>query len=330
VTFDAKRAIRSLIGGMSTEDFNREIRELRPEKFAGAFATEALDELFNLSRLEVLLLREPAVLAHIDIFDGAALRRLVDVQRKSGKTAAEVVAGAFVDGSTVRLRDTQDFDGRLNQFSNLAALEFVAHSDINLYLTPPQRTGFPPHFDITDVFIVQCLGSKHWRLYSDYSNMKPLPLADTPWDPQVFQPSDHWHTETLNTGDVLYLPRGTMHETFCTERESMHLTVSIAPMTYADLLSKALSRMAHADVAFRRRVPWDSGGAMAANDRTVAQTARVLIEKLSSETMLGEMLDMERGNFFSQEPVDAIRPLESAILDSLGFRKGQEDSVKQS
>lgn len=325
VTFDAELLVRSLIGGMSMKDFDRDPREARPAKFKGTFSSQLLKELYSLSRLEALLLREPLVMMHIDIFDGTGLRRLVDVQRKSGRTAAEVVAEAFVQGSTVRLRDSQDFDQRLNQFAKEVARQFVAHSDINLYLTPPKRTGFPPHFDTTDVFIVQCLGSKQWRLYHDYANMKALPLADTPWDPEHFQPSHHWETETLDPGDVLYLPRGTMHEAFCTERESMHLTISVAPMTYADLLAKALTRIAETDVAFRRRVPLTPGRVAARHDDDLIQTAKHLIQKLSSDAMLNELLDAERNEFSTERAGKIVRPLESAILDALGVATEQAD-----
>ena len=49
-----------------------------------------------------------------------------------------------------------------------------------------------------------------------------------------------------------------MHEAFCRDRESMHLTVSIVPLTFADLIGKALRSTAKGDVEFRRRVTWSS------------------------------------------------------------------------
>jgi ribosomal protein L16 Arg81 hydroxylase len=286
-----------------------------------------LEALYSLPRLEALLLREPLVVAHLDIFDGAGLRRLSDLERKSGRTAAEVVAEAFVQGSTIRLRDSQHFDERLSQFANEVAQQFVAHSDINIYLTPPQRAGFPPHFDITDVFIVQCLGSKQWRLYHDYSNMKALPLADTPWNPEHFRPSRDCETQTLCAGDVLYLPRGTMHEAYCGERESMHLTVSVAPLTYADLLAKALKRVADSDVDFRRRVRWSYGDPGGQCNDDLVQTAQQLIHRLLTDANLNELLAAER-NTFCAEPVATVapplHPLESAIVDALRRAADQE------
>jgi lysine-specific demethylase/histidyl-hydroxylase NO66 len=60
---------------------------------------------------------------------------------------------------------------------------------INAYLTPPAQAGFPPHFDNTDLFILQVAGSKEWCVHSDYTNRVALPDPDTPWDPDRFRPT---------------------------------------------------------------------------------------------------------------------------------------------
>jgi hypothetical protein len=36
----------------------------------------------------------------------------------------------------------------------LVERHFIGRCDGNIYLTPPGKPGFPPHFDITDVFVV--------------------------------------------------------------------------------------------------------------------------------------------------------------------------------
>ena len=47
----------------------------------------------------------------------------------------------------------------------VTSIPVQARSQINLYLTPPFATGFPAHFDVTDVFIVQCSGAKSWTVF---------------------------------------------------------------------------------------------------------------------------------------------------------------------
>jgi ribosomal protein L16 Arg81 hydroxylase len=155
----------------------------------------------------------------------------------------------------LRVRDLQRADPNLMAFVRSVQETFAAPVQINLYLTPPHREGFPPHFDITDVFVVQIAGSKSWRIYPKYADQKPLPTADTPWEPQRYLPIGKGEELTMRTGDVLYIPRGGMHSAASLAEESMHLTISLAPMTYVDLLTRALAHLAKEDEALRRRVP---------------------------------------------------------------------------
>lgn len=248
---------RALIGGMEIEAFHREIREIRAFRFASAISRDQLNELYGLARLEETLGSDASVAASVDIYDDGRLVRLADMQRKSGKSYLRVVADSFRKGSTIRVRELDQSDARLRSFVEEIEEYFVARSQINLYLTPPGRSGFPPHFDTTDVFVVQVLGSKGWRLFDQYTNQVKLPLPEINWDPDRFRPLGAAESIRLSAGDVLYLPRGVMHEAYCEDRESLHLTISIAPLTVVDLLNKVVRAAAVNDVLLRQRVPWD-------------------------------------------------------------------------
>jgi len=158
--FDAAMLTRSLIGGMELQTFDRDVREKRVAKFAGAIGEKEREQLYNLSKLEALLKIEAIPMAYVDLFDGGHLRRLADVQNKSGKTSLAVITESLRKGATIRVRDADKFDAQLNQFVREIQRHFAAPSQINVYLTPPGEMGFAPHFDTTDVFIVQCLGRK--------------------------------------------------------------------------------------------------------------------------------------------------------------------------
>jgi Cupin superfamily protein len=291
MTFDARAAARALTGGMSIHTFNADVREKRAARFEGALKPEMLGEVFDFVRLESLLSSEGIPLAYIDVFDEGQLTRLVDMQYKSGKTGLAVVAARFSGGSTIRVRDIDRFDVRLGSLAKEIQRLFAARSQINLYLTPPGKSGFAPHFDITDVFILQCLGAKQWRLFEEYSNRIDLPLMDTNWDPERFKPLSVPDPITLSAGDVLYMPRGVMHQAFCIERESMHLTISLMPLTISDLISRELQRVGADHIQFRQRVPWsveeDAGNANEQIVQLVKSCLSELSESLDVETLLG-------------------------------------------
>jgi Cupin superfamily protein len=330
--FDAEVLIRSLIGGMAIEEFNKDIRERRTTKFEAAIDLELLNELYSLPRLESLMRHETFLMPYIDVFDEAHLRRLVDMQRKSGKSAIEVVAENFRSGSTIRIRDVDKFDSRLNRFAGEIHRHFAAPAQINIYLTPPAKAGFPPHFDITDAFVVQCIGKKEWRIFYDYTNMSELPLTDTNWDPERYRPSVLYTALTLCAGDVLYLPRGAMHQAFCTERESMHLTISIAPLTFADLLAKAFKLAAEGDIELRKRIPWptqdEDGGSTA-----LAEEVRRRVVGLADQIDLGSLLRAECHSFRGGQEAASSGKLESAIssmLESSGSTGDNEGVARRS
>jgi bifunctional lysine-specific demethylase and histidyl-hydroxylase NO66 len=100
--------------------------------------------------------------------------------------------------------------------------------------------GFAPHFDDVDVYILQVEGRKRWRLYP------PLPGHALP----RYSSRDFVEAEVgacmldtiLEPGDMLYLPRGTIHQAEALPSEhSMHLTVSAEQRrTWADLLGIAV------------------------------------------------------------------------------------------
>lgn len=304
---------RNLIGGMELQAFDRDVREKRVAKFEGALGEEQLEQLYGLAKLEGLLKNEAIPMLSVDIFDGGQLRRLVDVQNKSGKTSLAVIAERLRKGATIRVRDADKFDAGLNHFVQEIRRRFTAQSQINVYLTPPSQMGFAAHFDTTDVFIVQCLGEKEWKIFQEYTNKTELPVMETVWDAERYRPCGAAENITLRPGDVLYLPRGAMHEAFCAERESMHLTISIAPLTFGDLIGKALRAAAESDIALRGRVPWSmEGGESGCGD--VAAQVRELACRMAERIDVGALLEVERGALRGVGGASESRDLKAALL----------------
>jgi ribosomal protein L16 Arg81 hydroxylase len=248
-----------LAGGMPIEDFDRDVRERRPARFESAFDAISLKELFTLRRLEKLFTRNVVSARYVDVITDGFPRKLTDIQRNVGRAELGTIAAHLQSGSTIRLIDAHLFDDGLSDLVANVQHVFAAETQINVYLAPPEKAGFAAHFDITDVFVVQCTGQKEWQVFDEYVDRTELPLLDTPWEPERYRPLSRPRDMTLHQGDVLYMPRGTMHRAFCTRHASMHLTISIIPLTFADLLRQEIRRIAASDADLRRRVPWSVG-----------------------------------------------------------------------
>lgn len=109
----------------------------------------------------------------------------------------------------------------------------LLHVYCNSYVTPPVSQAVPPHADDRDVFVLQILGRKRWRVYGS----PPIKLPYT--DEQVGKHGLAIPDSVLNSppvieydlkpGDVLYMPRGFVHEACCPdETSSWHATLAVA------------------------------------------------------------------------------------------------------
>jgi ribosomal protein L16 Arg81 hydroxylase len=284
--------LRGLTGGLRLEDFDEQVREKRVAHFKAAFTPELLESVLTVARFERLLHENAQLTPNIDIFDGTDLRRLADQPRKQGQANFDVVAESLRRGATVRVRGVEKFDPQLGALLKGIEGFLAGQCDGNVYLTPPRGMGFPPHFDVTDVFVVQCAGKKHWKIHDRYAGMTELPLADAGWEPGRFEPESTPRDFELNRGDVLYVPRGVMHSAHCSDRESMHLTIGLAPLTVADLLHSLIAGAAAVDVDLRRRVPTSATGAD--NVQRLTQLVKDRLLRLAADPEIVALLQGQR------------------------------------
>src|SRR5262245_5472083 len=249
-----------LVGSKGVPAFNAELRERNAVKFEGALTLQEAAGLFNVGRLQEIIAGPGAPAANTDIYRIQNLMRLSDIIRGSGRSAVEVAGELLKIGCTLRFRDIDQFDSKLAEFAREVAEVYAADAQVNVYFTPPAQDGLPPHFDNQDAFIIQVAGAKEWLIYKDYTDQQLLPGPDVDWDANRFRPMGTAAPLRLHAGDVLYIPRGVMHSARCTNEESMHLTVTLSPLTMLNVLEKELRRLAAQDIELRRRAAWSSTG----------------------------------------------------------------------
>ncbi len=149
----------------------------------------------------------------------------------------------------------------------------------NGYLSPPRSQGFAIHYDPHDVFVLQLAGRKSWRLYRRHV---PFPTAP-PVDPiPAEQAGPPVRELVLSPGDLLYLPRGVLHEARTDGEPSLHLTLSMEVVTWRDLFAELLA----ADGRFGQGLPigFLRGGSPGAAER---RRLRELAGSLARSRALG-------------------------------------------
>ena len=118
----------------------------------------------------------------------------------------------------------------------------------NCYMTFGAGGAFTMHFDAHDVIVLQLQGSKHWFLYDE---PEPAPLESTPKLKPA--PREVAFETNLQSGDVLYVPRGTYHRAAVTDTDSVHLTFGIRTFQGLKFID-AIRRAAEKDRLFREDV----------------------------------------------------------------------------
>lgn len=177
----------------------------------------------------------------------------------------------------------------------------------NLYLTPAGTRGFDPHYDNHDVFVIQLDGAKDWKIYD---SIDPFPIERMRAPIPREQLPELSIATSLTAGQALYLPRGVFHEAAAAAESSLHITLSLFPCTWVDLLARALPL----DSNFRAALPrLPSGAGGVDGDGTAlgelfADHARAF----ASAKDLGAVAESMMADFFDQ-----VQPLPDGGFEQL-------------
>jgi hypothetical protein len=183
----------------------------------------------------------------------------------------------------------------------------------NAYLTPPMSQGFDTHYDAHDVFVIQLEGRKRWRVYGEHvKDATEPPLEPISAEDAGAPKMNVW----LTPGDVLYIPRGVLHDAQVRHREhSLHLTLSLEPTMWSDLFLELMAN----DSAFRGRIPREvlakptrlQGGVRKLAER-MTEPATLVAAARNLRSSLGR-----KGQFFSNRGLRDSHALPTVGVDSL-------------
>jgi len=131
---------------------------------------------------------------------------------------------------------------------------FLHGVQANIYLTPPDAQGFRVHFDTHDVLVLQVSGRKAWRVWDAIPYAAPT--RHTPWTNSVATEGEP-HELLMSPGDVLYLPRGVMHEAMVQQGEepSLHITIGLMEPGLGEMLRELLTELEAEEPALRAALP---------------------------------------------------------------------------
>lgn len=145
---------------------------------------------------------------------------------KENKRRIEHFRRAFEQGSSVVIRHAERVISKIACLANEFEKIYGRAIDVQTYATPAGREGFGWHWDLEDVFVIQCEGEKEFSLVRN--KITPSPATPRPRTTAEFASlTDGPELRCLLApGDFLYIPAGYWHKARAI-RDSFHVSVGV-------------------------------------------------------------------------------------------------------
>uniref|UniRef100_A0A3P8VBB7 Bifunctional lysine-specific demethylase and histidyl-hydroxylase n=1 Tax=Cynoglossus semilaevis TaxID=244447 RepID=A0A3P8VBB7_CYNSE len=280
---------QSLIQPMGAEQFFQEYWEKKPLHLqrSDSSTSSYYQTLFQLSDL-------PALCSEgLEFYRDVNVVRCVNgkkkVLNKEGRVKSGILHKLFHGNkATVQFHQPQRFKDELWRIQEKLESFFGALVGSNVYITPQESQGLPAHYDDVEVFILQLEGQKQWRLYEPTVPLSAEYSVES--EDRIGRPT---HQILLKAGDLLYFPRGTIHQasTPAGVEHSTHLTlisqVNNNNRSWGDLLLDTFPSMLYdssrTDVSLREGVSRKlllGGGDGGDSSRRLVSSLRSLADRL--------------------------------------------------
>jgi ribosomal protein L16 Arg81 hydroxylase len=162
----------------------------------------------------------------------------------------------------------------------------------NAYLSLGGRGTFGKHWDTHDVFAIQLIGRKRWRVFAPTF---PLPLTHHSHDRSGQQcPAEPELEVTVEEGDVLYVPRGWWHHVVPMQMGSFHLSVGCYLPTVFDYVVQTSAKYLERQLAARQSFSADDYRGVVAE--LLANLEPVLADPANAAAFARDSVDRERMN----------------------------------
>jgi len=186
----------------------------------------------------------------------------------------------------------------LGHLCRLLAAELSYQFHANIYMTPAGGRAFVPHYDPRDVFVLQIVGSKLWRVEPE---RRHFPIAGKVADGGDLTIGADSEDTRLEPGDLLYLPAGFVHTAVADRGDSIHVTIGVRPNTWHEALAGALALAVAEREDLRRGLP---PGFLAGDRDTIAARLSALFAELADRSFTDRAVDLFFDEAITQFPAD--------------------------
>jgi len=265
-----------------SNDYGRTFVYVRgtPGKFSGLLSWPVLNDILEQHRLEpprLRLTREGKPIAHERYVSLQPNRRTGD--RPIPRLKSAELTRELRDGATLVLDNVDELYRPVRRVAESLERIFRVRIQVNLYAGWRSSHGFDVHWDDHDVFVLQVAGSKRWKIYGatrQYPLARDVERSDN-------APAEILWEQTLQNGDLLYIPRGWWHVATPLNEPTLHLTVGVSNPTGADFLLWFIDQLRASEI-IRQDIPHLRG-------RAATQTYAERVREAILSTWHSEVID---------------------------------------
>ncbi|XP_074604510.1 bifunctional lysine-specific demethylase and histidyl-hydroxylase NO66 [Brevipalpus obovatus] len=326
----ARRCFQWLISPYDVDEFMHRnwekeallVQRNKPSYYSGVFSCNDLDRILRERPIQFT--------KNIDITSFENEER--KTYNPDGRAYPAVVWDHYMAGCSIRLLNPQTYSRSVWKLNSILQEFFGCFVGANVYLTPPGTQGFAPHYDDIEAFVLQLEGRKIWKVYAPLDQKSTLPRVSSKNFRHDELLNGPLYTVELKPGDLLYFPRGFIHEAKAVpEEHSLHITISAAQQnSFGDLLElilpKALEAAIENERGYRESLPRDYSHYMGmpykgkndVNRDNFKERIRNLLAKLAEFVDVDDAADEmgKRTIHQSLPPVLTEREKEASILGS--------------
>jgi ribosomal protein L16 Arg81 hydroxylase len=253
---DYTQIFPALVGG-DVERFFKTIWENKPCHFKAKFVSSSqYGDIYSKDKLLEIIKRAPLSYDNNMNMYKYTMGSRCNKEIKKDEIETKDLQTGLKAGYSAQFFQPQRFSDSLHKIIASFEHAFGSLAGASAYLTPSRAQGLAPHHDDVCVFIIQTEGSKLWHLWQGPELLPEHHSSDLSRDDLPGAPTK----VLLQRGDVMYLPRGTIHEAVSQDEFSTHVTVSLYQrynnkLLLTAMLEQLLQTASKKDVDFRRGLP---------------------------------------------------------------------------
>lgn len=260
--------LEEIIGSVDFEFFLAEIFEKKPLLTRDI---STLTKLFSLVDFDKYLIAGEGFLQDLVKISSNGKSISIPSCSLQATTQREFILDQFKSGATLKLEKLESRHTEIAKLCKKLESIFGGYVFAKPFLTGSNFAGLRPHFDTTEVFVIQMEGRKKWQVWNKIIENPTLPMQKSLSQANL---GSAVIDTVLEAGDTLYIPAGTPHAAKCLDTYSLHMAIGLQPIKMFEVLEGYLRLMSENISELRLNIyPFS-------NQKTLENNAQNLIKRM--------------------------------------------------